>query len=138
MDLVILDTNVFVAAGFNRRSHAARIIDAVRAGEVRMVWNVATRRETLAIVGRIPPLAKYAKHAVDDLFRAEDRFDGPTYPENFPQIADPDDRKFAALAHATGATLITRDAHLLDHRAALPIAILTAPEFWRSHQSPHT
>jgi predicted nucleic acid-binding protein len=134
MDRIILDTNVFVAAGFNPRSHAARIMEVVRAGDVRMVWNEATRRETLAVVGRIPPLANYA---VAGLFRAADRFDGLTHPESFPQITDPDDRKFAALAHATGALLITRDAHLLEHRATLPIAILTASDYWRRLQAPH-
>lgn len=132
LEPVILDTNVFVAAGFNRGSAAAHIIEAVRKGDVRMVWNEATRRETLAIIGRIPPLAH---HPVDDLFRAADRFDGTTYPECFSQIADPDDRKFAALAQATAATLITRDSHLLEHRAALPFLILTATEFWQRYQA---
>ena len=42
---VVLDTNVFVAAGFNPRSASARIVDAVKHGQVRMVWNDATRRE---------------------------------------------------------------------------------------------
>ena len=30
MERIIVDTNIFVAAGFNPRSHAARILDAVR------------------------------------------------------------------------------------------------------------
>ena len=32
---VILDTNVFVAAGFSERSASARIIEAVREGRLR-------------------------------------------------------------------------------------------------------
>jgi hypothetical protein len=36
---VVLDTNVLVAAGFNPRSASAK------QGQVRMVWNDATRRE---------------------------------------------------------------------------------------------
>ncbi len=42
---VVLDTNVFVAAGFNSRSASARIIKAVRLRQIRMIWNDATRTE---------------------------------------------------------------------------------------------
>ena len=37
---VALDTNLFVAAGCNPRSRAARILAAVGAGELALVWNV--------------------------------------------------------------------------------------------------
>jgi hypothetical protein len=39
---VVIDTNVFVAAGFNRRSAAARIVAAVREGHFQLVWNKPT------------------------------------------------------------------------------------------------
>jgi PIN domain len=42
---VVLDTNVFVAAGFNPGSHSARLVEAVRDGRLRMVWNDATHAE---------------------------------------------------------------------------------------------
>ena len=42
---VVLDTNVFVAAGFNRGSHSAWLVEAVRDGRLRMVWDNATRAE---------------------------------------------------------------------------------------------
>lgn len=124
---VVLDTNVFVAAGFNPQSHAARILDAVKSGELRMVWNEATRREILAILRRIPPLSH---EEAADLFRPQDHFSAPTFPEHFEIIADPDDRKFAALAHAAGATLISRDEHLLSDRAHLGVTVLTPQEYW--------
>lgn len=54
--LLVLDTNVLVAAGFNPRSASARIVDAVKQGRLRMVWNDATRREIERIVQQIPPL----------------------------------------------------------------------------------
>lgn len=69
---VILDTNIFVAAGFNGRSASARIIEAVRSGH--LVW-----------------AATFA-----ELFRTEDHFTGATHPDHFDPISDPDDRKFAA------------------------------------------
>jgi uncharacterized protein len=123
---VVLDTNVFVAAGFNSHSHAARIVAAVRAGQLRMVWNEATRSETQYIIEKIPPLA-WSDFA--PLFRGGDHFDGPTEPEHFVAVSDPDDRKFAALALAAEATLVTQDEHLLSVRDELGVAVLTPREF---------
>src|SRR6266536_2887956 len=45
---VVLDMNVFVAAGFNPGSHSARIVEAVRNGRLRMVWDNATQAENQA------------------------------------------------------------------------------------------
>jgi predicted nucleic acid-binding protein len=128
---VVLDTNVLVAAGFNRRSASARIVDAVKRGELRMLWNDATRREIEHIVRKIPPLRA---QALEPLFRPEDRVTVPTHPERFAEIPDPDDRKFAALAEATGAVLISNDEHLLGHRDRLNLTVLTPSEFWKGRQ----
>jgi predicted nucleic acid-binding protein len=80
---------------------------------------------------QIPPLRA---QALAQLFRPEDRFSGPTHPERFAQIPDPDDRKFAALADATGAVLISNDEHLLGHRDRLNLTVLTPSEFWKRWQ----
>jgi predicted nucleic acid-binding protein len=125
---VVLDTNVLVAAGFNPRSASAKIVEAVKQGQVRMVWNEATRREIERIMRQIPPLRA---QAVSDLFRPEDRYTAATYPEQFGFVIDPDDRKFAALAHAAAATLISNDDHLLRHRDRLEVTVLTPSEFWQ-------
>jgi len=110
---VVLDTNVFVAAGFNVRSHAAAIIEAVKSGRLRLVWDDATFRETRRILEKIPPLSWAA---FSSLFLDEERYDGPADASAFVFIPDPEDRKFAALAAATGATLISQDEHLLAFR----------------------
>jgi predicted nucleic acid-binding protein len=128
---VVLDTNVLVAAGFNRRSASARIVDAVKRGELRMLWNDATRREIEHIVRKIPPLRA---QALEPLFRPEDRVTVPTHPERFAEIPDPDDRKFAALAEATGAVLISNDEHLLGYRDHMNMPVLTPSEFWKRRQ----
>jgi predicted nucleic acid-binding protein len=128
---VVLDTNVFVAAGFNPESASAKIVDAVRQGQVRMVWNDATRREIERIMQQIPPLRA---QAVSDLFTPGNRYTAPTHPERFAYIADPDDRKFAALAHAAGATLISSDDHLLRHRDRMDLTVLTPSAFWKHQQ----
>jgi putative PIN family toxin of toxin-antitoxin system len=113
---VVVDTNVFVAAGFNPRSASAKIVEAVKRGQIRMVWNEATRREIERILRHIPPLRS---HAVSDLFRPEGHYAAATHPERFSFVTDPDDRKFAALAHAAGAALISNDDDLLRHRDRL-------------------
>jgi len=56
-------------------------------------------------------------------------FKGDTAPNLFNRIEDPEDRKFAALAAATGAIVISSDSHLLSCREELPITVLTAREF---------
>lgn len=128
---VVLDTNVFVAAGFNPRSSSARILDAVETGHLRLVWNEATRRETEAVLRQIPPLSW---QRWTGLFHEQDRFQGDTDPQHFAYVADPDDRKFAALAAATGATLVTNDEHLLEHREGAGLDIRSPARFWQDHR----
>lgn len=130
---VVLDTNIFVAAGFNPGSHAARILHVVRGGDVRMVWHETTRREIRYVLGRIPPLHGFS---VEDLFRRETEYRQLIHPEQYRMVPDPDDRKFIALAHASGAVLISRDEHLLQQRAQTDVPILTASEYWRRYRSP--
>jgi predicted nucleic acid-binding protein len=122
---VVLDTNVFVAAGFRPGSASGRILDAVRSGALTMVWSDATRAETERIVRRIPPLGL---NAFLDIFRPADRFTGALRPDDFVGVPDREDRKFAALAFAAGAVLITNDEHLLgaegEFHAIAPAAFL--------------
>jgi predicted nucleic acid-binding protein len=127
----VLDTNVLVAAGFKPTSASARIVNAVKRGELRMVWNDATRREIERIMHQIPSLRA---QPVAQLFHPADRFTGPTHPERFAEIPDPDDRKFAALADAAGAVLISNDEHLLGQRDRLNLTVLTPSEFWKRQQ----
>ena len=39
MEGVVIDTNVFVAAGFNPRSASGQILASVREGRFRLIWN---------------------------------------------------------------------------------------------------
>ena len=132
---VVLDTNVFVAAGFNPRSHSARLVQAVRDGRLRMIWDDATREETEHVIRQIPPLSW--TH-IADLFRAEDRFGDPTYPEAYGFVRDPADRKFAALAEAVQAPLVTSDAGLLNARGRMAVRVLKPSEFARRCGGLHT
>jgi predicted nucleic acid-binding protein len=126
MGRVVIDTNVFVAAGFNPRSAAARILAAVREGRFQLIWNEPTRRETEMILRRIPHLDW---ESVADLFQPETEFTGPVDPESFAFVPDPEDRKFAALSAAAQTTLITNDSHLLSHRNVIGVDVLTPRAF---------
>ena len=53
---LVLNTNVFVAAGFEPKSASARLLEALRQGRCRMIWHRTTRRETERGVRRVPPL----------------------------------------------------------------------------------
>jgi predicted nucleic acid-binding protein len=130
---LVLDTNVFVAAGFNPRSHSAEIIRRAREDNWQVVWNEETRRETLRLLNQIPPLSREEFAGV---FREKNRFVGPVDPGQFRFIEDPDDRKYAALAEASGATLVTNDDHLLSKRGRLGIPVMTPGEFLRSVEAP--
>jgi predicted nucleic acid-binding protein len=126
MNGVVIDTNVFVAVGFNSRSAAARILVAVRAGHFLLVWNKPTQRETETILHRIPGL-DWAR--VADLFWPEGEFTGPVDPDAFVMIADRDDRKFVALSAAATTPLVTNDNHLLAQQRAVGLEILSPRAF---------
>ena len=126
MNRIVIDTNVFVAAGFNGKSAAARILGAVREGRLQLVWNKPTRRETETILRRIPGL-DWA--TVADLFRPEGEFTGPVDPDAFVMIEDRDDRKFVALSAAATRPLVTNDNHVLAQQRAVGIEILSPRAF---------
>jgi predicted nucleic acid-binding protein len=126
MEGVVIDTNVFVAALFNPKSASARILESIREGRFRLIWNQPTRRETEMILRRIPRL-DWQK--VADLFRPEEEFTGSANPADFSMIADPDDRKFAALSAAANVPLVTSDNLVLAQRGKIGIEIVTPRDF---------
>jgi uncharacterized protein len=126
----VLDTNVFVAAGFNRQSSSAKILELVSRGEVELVWSEATRAETKFVLEKIPRLG-WAD--AEPLFRPSGQQPDPEPTDEFDYVEDPDDRKFAALAKACGATLVSSDDHLLAHRARSDISIASPGEFLSGH-----
>lgn len=128
MARVVVDTNIFVAAAFNRRSASAELISDLRDGTRRLVWNEETRHETKSVLRRIP---KLSWDDVSGLFAADGRFDGPTDPAAFAMVSDPGDRKFAALSAAANCPLVSNDQDLLEHRDRIGIAIFTPGDFVR-------
>ncbi len=107
MRLVVLDTNVVVSAGINPNGPPARLLmDCVLEGRVQVVtspWIVGEYREVVrrAKFRRygFPPL--WLEFMIDESLRLPD---AESWPYSGP---DPDDLPFLALAHATGAWLVT-------------------------------
>src|SRR5260370_4277124 len=95
MEGVVIDTNVFVAALFNRKSASARILAGIREGRFRLIWNQPTRRETEMILRRIPRL-DWKTGA--EPFRLEEGFTGPVDPAPFTMIPHPHYRIIPALS----------------------------------------
>lgn len=118
MQRAVIDTNVFIAAGFNPGSASASILDLIRLGHLITVWNEATRCETRTLFERIPRLDW--NHAAP-LFRDEGRYDLETDTGRVDFVTDPGDRKFAALSLASGAPIVSSDDHLLAHRDRLTV-----------------
>lgn len=127
---VILDTNVFVAAGFRPGSASGRLVAAVRDGACRHVWHDRTLAETRRILTQVPRLGWAPVQA---LFAEDGQYQGPIDPDDpaFAVIPDPHDRKYAALAAVTGATVATGDDDLLGVRAVLPVVIRRPSEILR-------
>ena len=86
------------------------MVEAVRAGTLRLVWSEPTRKETKALLSRIPPTSW---EAVAELFQEENRRSIEFETTAFATVKDPEDRKFAALATSADAVLLTLDRHLL-------------------------
>jgi predicted nucleic acid-binding protein len=123
---VVLDTNVLVAAGFEECSASSRIVDAVRAGRIALIWDASTRAETRRVLRQIPPLSW---EAFADLYSPDGRYDGPTPLAEMAAVRDSADRKFAALAVATGAVLLSNDDHLLSARDRIHADVLKPAQF---------
>lgn len=123
---IVVDTNVFVAAGFNPRSSSARILRAVEDGRIDMVWSADTRRETQRMIEQIPRLSwQQFSGLFQEALEYRETLDYSVY--QF--VEDPDDRKFAALGEATNSAIVTNDSHLLAHQQRLAPPVMTPGEF---------
>lgn len=123
---VVIDTNVFVANGFNPESHSAQIIKLVNERKLTLYWNEKTRDEVRLMLKKIPPIGW---DAVSHLFRQEGHVEVHVKEQVFDYISDLDDRKFATVAFEANVPIVTNDEHFLEHRKRLPIGVYTPHQF---------
>lgn len=124
---VVLDTNLFVAAFWNRRSASADILRACLDGRVRLYYTRQIRREIHLILRNIRAPEQYRRQ-VDDLLER-----GTEVPAagGLSVIAeDPDDDKFLECARLAQADyLVTNDDHLLRLKQFEGTKIVKPTEF---------
>ena len=122
---LVIDTNLIIAARWNRRSTSRRILEAVAEGRATLIWSEAVRREALFVLGQVHPPADF-RGFVESLFRQEHRVDDPPAVS---QSEDPDDDKFLAAAIGGAVdVVISNDRHLLDVKWIEGIPILRPRE----------
>jgi putative PIN family toxin of toxin-antitoxin system len=124
---VVLDTNIFVAGYFNKRSASARIIDLASDGKIEVAFSKIILKELSLILRNISANQGY-RDRIDDLVRMS-KIVSPR--RHFHLIKeDPEDNKFLDIAHAFGADyLITADRHLLGFKVHGKTRIIKPVEF---------
>lgn len=108
---VVLDTNLFVAAYWNRHSASADILRACLEGRVRLYYTRQIRKELYLILRNISASEPYRRR-VDDILGLGTEIPAPG---GLSVIAeDPEDDKFLECAQLARADyLVTSDDHLL-------------------------
>ncbi len=109
---LVLDTNVFIAAYFNRRSASARIIDLCFVGEHQLVFSSRLRKEAEAILKNVKANPEFVGR-LNKLFA--DAHEVKPKEKVWVVKEDPDDNKFLECAFEGKADyIITSDRHLLE------------------------
>jgi len=125
---LVLDTNLLVAAFWNRRSASARILEGALEGEFAVFYTPRMRAELDLVLRNIRATQPY-RERVDSFFDRAVRLEGrpaPVYTE------DAEDQKFLECAAAADADyLITSDEHLLRLKSVGNTAIVTPTRFLR-------
>lgn len=126
---IILDTNLFVAAMFNKKCASAKIIQAVQDGHIQLIWSNPIKNETCMMVQRI---AKAAGRSFDVNLLFKDSSKVTQLPSISRVSRDPDDDKFLACALAGNAEIIvSNDDDLLTLKSFQNIPIQKPSEAWR-------
>jgi len=137
---VVIDTNLLVAAFFNKSSYSAKIIRLAERSRIRILWTEAVKKEANFILGnirkslssknRFKKRAKNFKNKLKNIFKKVNKI---KYPPKVKVVKkDPQDNKFIACAVKGGADLIiSNDKHLLDVKEFKGIPIFTSKKAYK-------
>lgn len=135
---IVVDTNLLVAAFFNKRSASFKILRMAEEKKIQIFWTESIKREAEIILtniqkslkssGRKKVLAEqleaFEKEVFNKIFKQENKIKNP--PRVNAVKEDPSDNKFLSCALAANVDLITTtDRHLLKLRSFRQIPILT-------------
>jgi uncharacterized protein len=129
MRLVVLDTNVIVSAGIKAGSAPAKIVmEWALDGRVQVVtspWVVGEYREVIQRAGfrryKFPP--QWIEFLIEESLHIPDPAPWP-YPS-----PDPKDAPFIALAHATGAWLVTGNIKHFPEPVRKGVTVISPGDF---------
>lgn len=125
---VVFDTNVLIDGFQDDFSYPARLLDAVRAGQLEAVTTPPVEREYRRILQRLIDDPAYRDRIAEFLTDAHHVAPAPVTAT----LDDPEDQKFLeAAAGATADAIITSDRHLLDVGEVGETRIVTPAEAWR-------
>lgn len=109
---VVLDTNVFIAAYFNRKSASARIIDLCLENKHELIFSSRLRKEVKLILKNVRAEREFHER-IRSLFMNASKV--KPIQKVFMVKEDPEDNKFLECALEGKADyLITSDRHLLE------------------------
>jgi hypothetical protein len=130
---IVIDTNLLVAAFFNKRSASFKILKMAKEGRVQVLWTEPIKREAQKILTNIQHALRAVskkrfsfkgKEFLSQVFREENKIINPPKLDIIKE--DPDDNKFLSCALKGKADLIiTNDNHLLKIKNFKQIPILT-------------
>jgi putative PIN family toxin of toxin-antitoxin system len=133
---VVLDTNVLIAAAWNKGSASRKIVEACLDGKtMRAVSSPALRKEYEFIVKRAARKSKYRK-SLQRLIETAEVVECDARSMGIEVPADPEDAKVLATAIAGKVdALIGNDHHLLDLAFDSQVPILRPGEFLRQSEN---
>jgi len=128
---VVLDTNLFIAAYFNRRSASAKINESARKGRVRLVWSEPIKKEMDLILGNVRAKSSFIEKVSEVLEKGT-----KVSPRKQLRVVkdDPEDDKLLECAQEGKADyLVTNDHHLLEIGEFKSTKIIRPTEFLKSN-----
>jgi len=124
---VVLDTNLFIAAFFNKKSFSYKILDMAKRNEISLIVSDEILKEINHILRNIKPNSSF-KNKINLILKKAKLI------KNIPKVKeikkDSSDNKFLATAFAGKADfIISNDKHLLSLKKFYKIEILTPKNF---------
>lgn len=128
---VVLDTNLLIAAFFNKQSASYKILEKVREGEIEAFWTQSIWEEGKKILENVGA-DKLFYNKLEEVFKPQNEI------EDFPKVQvvedDPSDNKFLGCALKAGAKyIISNDRHLLKIKDYQGIEILPPTGFTQKY-----